>query len=349
MDRKWIRTGIILAGVGASAAMMMRTVTRQRNRMDFSGKTVVVTGGSRGLGFVLAQHFGQEGARVAILSRDEEDLKKAESELVQSGVEASYEVCDVRDRQQVEEALGRIVQKHGRLDVLVNNAGIIQVGPMEHMRLDDYEDAMGIHFWGPLYAILAALHYMRQQGGGRIVNITSIGGKVAVPHLAPYTASKFALVGLSDALRSELAEEGILITTVAPGLMRTGSYYNALFKGEREEEFNWFSVLSALPVTATEVQTAAGQIVEAVRFGETDLIITPQAKMLALTDRIFPRFTANAMKIFNRILPEPADKYGDIPKAGWETDSDAAPSWLTKMGDKGAEDTGQLKGQAPAA
>jgi NAD(P)-dependent dehydrogenase (short-subunit alcohol dehydrogenase family) len=349
MNKKLIRTGVILAAAGASAALTMHTINRRRNRMDFSGKTVVITGGSRGLGFVLAQHFGEEGARVSILSRDEEELKKAEKELVQSGIEASYEVCDVRDRNQVEQALGRIVLKYGRLDVLVNNAGIIQVGPVEHMRLEDYEDAMGVHFWGPLYGILAALHYMRQQGGGRIVNITSIGGKVAVPHLAPYTASKFALVGLSDALRSELAEEGIHITTVAPGLMRTGSYYNALFKGEREEEFNWFSVLSSLPVTAIEVQSAAHQIVEATRYGEPALVITPQAKILALTDRVFPRFTAGVMKIFNRFLPEPAEKYGDIPKAGWETKSDAAPSWLTRKGDEGAEETGQLRGQAPAA
>jgi NAD(P)-dependent dehydrogenase (short-subunit alcohol dehydrogenase family) len=348
MNKNLIRTGIILAAAGAGFAMTMRSVNRNRNKIDFSDKTIVISGGSRGLGFVLAQQYGREGARIALLSRNEDDLKKSVKELEETGIEATYEVCDVRNRQQVEQALGAIVRKYGRLDVLVNNAGIIQVGPVEHMRLEDYEDAMDVHFWGPLYCIMTALHYMRQQGGGRIINITSIGGKVAVPHLAPYTASKFALVGLSDALRSELAQEGIYVTTVAPGLMRTGSYYNALFKGEREEEFTWFSVLSALPVTSTDVENAASQIVEATRFGETDLIITPQARILAVTDRLFPRFTANIMKVFNRFLPEPAEKYKDIPKAGWEIHSEAAPSKLTRLGDERAEDTGQLRGQAPA-
>ena len=89
--------------------------------------------------------------------------------------------------------------------MLVNNAGIIQVGPLEHMTIDDFEEAMATHFWGPLFTILAALPHMRGRGGRRIVNISSIGGKIAVPHLLPYTASKFALTGLSEGLRAELA------------------------------------------------------------------------------------------------------------------------------------------------
>ena len=115
--------------------------------------------------------------------------------------------------------------------MLINNAGVIQVGPIEHMTIADFEEAMAVHFRGPLYTMSATIPYMRRQGGGRIVNIASIGGLVAVPHLAPYSASKFALVGLSDALRAELAKNNIQITTVSPGLIRTGSAPNALFKG----------------------------------------------------------------------------------------------------------------------
>ncbi len=137
----------------------------------------------------------------------------------------------------------QVVDHHGRLDVLINCAGIIQVGPMEHMTLDDYEAAMNVHFRGPLHTMLAALPYMRRQHGGRVVNIASIGGKVPVPHLAPYAASKFALVGLSSSLHAELASSDILITTVSPGLMRTGSPINASMKGQHEAEFAWFADL----------------------------------------------------------------------------------------------------------
>src|SRR5436309_7591109 len=107
------------------------------------------------------------------------------------------------------------------------------------MTVEDFEETMRVHFWGPLYATLAALPHLRKQDTGRIVNISSIGGRIAVPHLAPYSASKFALAGLSDGLRTELAREGIYVTTVFPGLMRTGSHVNAQFKGKRRAEFTW--------------------------------------------------------------------------------------------------------------
>src|SRR5437763_6066124 len=104
-----------------------------------------------------------------------------------------------------------VAKRFGRIDVLVNNAGIIQVGPVENMTITDFENAMAVMFWGPVYATLATLPYMRQHGDGRIVNITSIGGKVSVPHLVPYSCAKFAAVALSEGLRAELASTGIRV------------------------------------------------------------------------------------------------------------------------------------------
>ncbi len=135
----------------------------------------------------------------------------------------------------------------GRIDMLVNNAGVMHVGPLEHMAYGDYHQAMNVHFWGALHCTEAVLPYMRRRRSGRIVNIASIGGLIAVPHLAPYSASKFALVGYSDAVRAEVAKDGIRVTTVCPGLMRTGSAVNALVKGRHEAEFAWFGTLSSLP------------------------------------------------------------------------------------------------------
>src|SRR5262249_29078614 len=143
----------------------------------------------------------------------------------------------------------------------VNNAGIIQVGPMETMTLADYQEAMRVHYWGPLYTALAVLPQMKQRRAGRIVNITSIGGKVAVPHLLPYVGSKFALVGLSEGLRAELMKDGILVTTVVPGLMRTGSPRNAFFKGQNEAEYAWFKIGDSIPVLTTSAERAARRIV----------------------------------------------------------------------------------------
>ena len=124
---------------------------------------------------------------------------------------------------------------------------------------------MGVMFWGTLYPVLAVLPQMRARRRGRIVNVTSVGGKVAVPHLLPYAAAKFAATGLSQGLRAELARDGITVTTVAPGLMRTGSFLNAYFKGQAVREFAPFAVLSTLPFFSIDARRAARQVVGAAK------------------------------------------------------------------------------------
>src|SRR5262249_49606137 len=148
----------------------------------------------------------------------------------------TYE-CDLENPDEIENFFERIRREIGSVDVLINNAGIIEVGPLDTMDLADYANAMQVHFWAPLLCIEHVLPDMRRRGEGRIVNISSIGGEIGVPHLAPYCASKFALNGLSQSLRAELAGEGIYVTTVCPGLMRTGSPRNALFKGKHRAEY----------------------------------------------------------------------------------------------------------------
>src|SRR5205085_11782954 len=136
------------------------------------------------------------------------------------------------------------------------------------------EEVMKVHFWAPLHTTLAALPEMRQRRDGRIVNISSIGGKVSVPHLLPYSASKFALTGWSEGLRSELLKDGIYVTTVCPGLMRTGSPRNALFKGKNEAEYAWFSISDALPIVSMSAKRAAQQIVDAAARGAAEVVLS---------------------------------------------------------------------------
>jgi NAD(P)-dependent dehydrogenase (short-subunit alcohol dehydrogenase family) len=188
------------------------------------------------------------------VARHQEELAEAANDLLdcQPNADILTAIGDVRVRHEAERAVARAVERFGRIDVLINNAGVIQAGPMEHMKLADYEDAMNTHFWGPLYMVYAALPHMRQQGGGRIVNISSIGGRIAVPHLLPYCASKFALTGFSEGLRIELARENVVVTTVVPGLVRTGSPVNAMFKGRRPAEYAWFAISDSLPLASID-------------------------------------------------------------------------------------------------
>ena len=135
------------------------------------------------------------------------------------------------------------------------------------MTLDDYEQAMAVHFWAPLICTELVLPDMRRRGEGRIVNIASIGGQIGTPHMIPYSASKFALNGLSQSLRAELTKDGVYVTTVCPGFMRTGSPRNAKFKGQHRAEYAWFSIVNSMPLISMNADRAARQIISACRYG----------------------------------------------------------------------------------
>jgi short-subunit dehydrogenase len=183
---------------------------------------------------------------------------------------------------------------------------------------------------------------MRAQGGGRIVNISSIGGKIGVAHLVPYCASKFALTGLSTSMHGELARDNIVVTTVSPGLMRTGSPFNAWFKGRHREEFAWFAVSDSLPVMTIDAARAARQIVDACRCGDAEVVVGWPAKLAVVANGLAPSAIALAMNVANRLLPSPGGPSGDEARSGWQSLSRWAPSRLTRLTERAALDHNQL-------
>jgi NAD(P)-dependent dehydrogenase (short-subunit alcohol dehydrogenase family) len=317
------------------AAGLGRLIWRKMNEYKLRNKTVLITGGSRGLGLVLAREFAFEGARVAICARDQEELELAAIDLRNSGAEVMTVKCDVTNPGEVENMVNQVRGRFGKIDVLVNNAGTIQVGPLEVMNREDFDKAMQAHFWAPLNTMLAVIPEMRERGDGRIVNISSIGGKIAVPHLVPYSASKFALVGLSKGLRTELRKDGIVVTTVCPGLMRTGSPRNANFKGKHREEYAWFSISDSLPLTAIKAERAARQIVDACKQGRAELVITVQAKLAVTFDALFPELSSEMLALVNRLLPGPGG-IGEGSAKGRDSASSWSPSWLTTLTEEAA-------------
>jgi NAD(P)-dependent dehydrogenase (short-subunit alcohol dehydrogenase family) len=329
-----------LFGLGAAAAL--RSLRKKQRQYDFQNKVVLITGGSRGLGLVLARQLADEGARIAICARNSEELKRARADLHSRNAEVLDVVCDLRNQVEVNEMIEAVRSRYGRIDVLINNAGVIQVGPLELQTEEDFREAMNIHFWAPFYTMQAVLPEMRERGEGRIVNIASIGGKIPVPHLVPYCASKFALVGLSSAMRAELIKDNIFVTTVCPGLMRTGSPVNALFKGQNEKEYAWFTIGDSLPITSISAENAASQIIEAAGRGDAELVISIQAQLATKFYGLFPGFTSEINALVNHLLPAP----GGIGKAktrGKESGSWLAPSILTALSDYAAVKNNELK------
>ena len=206
--------------------------------------------------------------------------------------------------------------------------------------MEDFEEAMRVMYWGMVYPTLEVLPDMTKRKWGRIANVTSIGGRVSIPHLVPYSAAKFAAVGFSEGLRAELAKDGIKVTTVVPGLMRTGSHVNAFFKGDHRKEFAWFSVGASTPATAMSARRAARKIVNAIKRGKSDVVLSWQAKALAFAHGVAPGTVASALGVTNRFMP---GTYADGKQrfTGKESGSFVSDSILTEMGRRAGQELHQ--------
>ena len=293
--------GVAFAGVTASALRALRW----RTRADLRGCGALVTGGSRGLGLLIARELGRCGCRVAICARDGEELERAARRLAGDVSEVVTLTGDVGDRDQARDLVARAAQRLRRLDVVVNNAGVIQVGPYGRQTEENMRQAMDVMFWGPYHVTAAAVPYLERAGHGRVINITSIGGRISVPHLLPYSCAKFAATGLSAGLHAELAARGVRVMTVTPGLMRTGSQLNATFTGDAE--YVWFGLSASLPLISMDAERAARRIVTASRENRAHLTLTPVARLGAMAEGVAPGLTARAMAVADRVLPSGED------------------------------------------
>jgi NAD(P)-dependent dehydrogenase (short-subunit alcohol dehydrogenase family) len=328
-----------LAAAGAGAYLAYRWL---RPEYDYRNKHVVVTGGCRGLGLVLARELAARGARLGVCARDPAEVSAARDELTGRGAVVFAADCDVTDRDRVRDFLAAARRANGPVDVLVNNAGVIQVGPLEDQRVGDFEESLRVHLWAPLYTSLEVIPEMKARRTGRIVNVSSFGGKVALPHLIPYSAGKFALVGLSDGLRYELAKYGITVTTVCPGLMRTGSHVNAKFKGRHDDEYRWFALGNALPGLSQRAEAAARAILRAAAVGDAEVVLTVPAKLAVLLRAVAPGMTAALAAAADRfILPAPG---GVGPRAVRGEDSRGkTPDALTVLSDRATARNNELR------
>ncbi len=311
---------MFLMGLGAITSLIFRqkklalgltlgaaavAVSKRKVADSFERKVAVITGGSRGLGLALAKRLVIEGAYVTLLARDLGELEQAKTILSRVGSPDQVDIwqCDITDQQQLIEAFRKTVQHWGTIDLLINNAGSIIVGPFESMTLADFEAQMKLHVYANIHATNEILPIFRRHGGGRIINICSMGGKVAVPHMLPYDTSKFALAGFSQGITAELSRENISVTTVYPALMRTGSPIQAVFKGQAAKEFSWFANADVLPGLSKDAHEVADQIIEASRDRRTQLIPSFVGRLRMMMGTFFPELAMGAMGLMNWLMP----------------------------------------------
>ena len=290
-------TPLLTAGALAGAAAL----TARRGPDDLRGEVAVVTGASRGLGLLLARELARQGCPLVICARDSAELDRAAGQLREVGADVTAVACDVTDEATASRLVQAALERHGRLDIVINNAGIIQVGPVRAASPEHFETALDTMALAPARLALAALPVMRSQGHGRIVTIASIGGKLSVPHLLPYSTAKFAAVGFSEGLRAELGRGPVMVTTVVPGLMRTGSHLQARFTGQAGKEFTWFALGASLPLVSMDAERAARQIIGAVRQRRAEVILTPAAQLISRIAGLAPGLTSDALHLVQRL------------------------------------------------
>lgn len=281
----------------------------QTSEHSLSGQTALVTGGSRGLGLLMADQLAARGCTVIIAARDADELASAQKKLLHRRPDVAVHtfVCDVREQEAVHAMFRTAHDTCGGPDIVIANAGIIQVAPLEAIGAKEFRDAMDTMFMGAVHTCLEALPYLRaSEQGGRLAVISSVGGLLGVPHLLPYAAAKAAAGVLAEGLHAELAASGVSVTAVYPGLMRTGSHLQAEFGGSHSKEFGWFSAVAGAPLVSMNAQRAAERIVKAVLRRRTRLVLTPLARAADLAHGMAPAVTTRLNGVVARMLPQAA-------------------------------------------
>lgn len=236
--------------------------------MRLAGRTALITGASSGIGRQTAREFARHRAHVVLASRSRDKLEALAAELADYPGRRLVVPTDVSDRLSVEALVRRTVEEFDTLDVVVNNAGVGLFAPIADGRLENMHRLFNVNFWGAVHCIQAAIPYMRRQGRGHIVNVASVAAKVSAPYMGIYSATKFALSAVSDALRSELAATGIHVSTVYPGLTDTSFRENVVREVEVPDPPAYLRSVSAAAV--------ARRIGQAVRWNLRDTYVSPE-------------------------------------------------------------------------
>jgi short-subunit dehydrogenase len=256
----------------------------------FMAPTVLITGASQGIGNAIAHKFAREGYNLVLAARHGDRLEAVAQELRNLNCQAIAVPTDVKDPEQVKHLVERALAEYGAIDVLVNNAGIYISGPVDAFSLDDWHQAIDTNLWGYIHTIHAILPHFLQRGSGTLVNISSIGGKVPVPYLVPYTTSKFAVTGLTQALEAELSAKGIQVCGVYPNLIKSDFLERAIFRGQdaADQQARQQQIEDILQVPLVEKpEDVAKAVWDAVHKKQSDVTVG-SANLSVASHRLFP-------------------------------------------------------------
>ena len=271
---------------------------------ELDGKVAVVTGAAHGIGRETALALAGKGCRLAICDVNEAALEGVRHELEQGGATVTAHRVDVSDKGQMAVFPSEVVDAHGAVDILINNAGVTVYASFEEHSVEDLEWILGVNLWGVIYGCKFFLPHLKAGGEGHIVNLSSGFGIIAPPLQTSYVASKFAVRGFSESLRAELAEDHVGVTSVHPGAIKTNIIQNARLVTDshaklRDSTQRLFDRLGTTP------DVVAARIVKAIEYNSPRVLITKEARVADALKRLMPATTDGIVaRVFKRLGPE---------------------------------------------
>ncbi len=256
-----------------------------------NGRVAVVTGAGSGIGRALAMVLAERGCDLALSDIDSQALGATADRVEQTGRKVSLHTLDVSDRVAMEALPAAVLEEHGRLDIMINNAGVAVSDLASTISLEDFEWIVGINFWGVVYGTRFVLPHMLQQGEGHLVNISSVFGLIGVPSQSAYCATKFAVRGFTESVRAEMGGTGVGVTSVHPGGVATNIARNARFvRGYVvDEELDQTEAVARFDELArTTPEAAAEQIVAGIERNRPRVVIGADARFLDRLQRLMP-------------------------------------------------------------
>ncbi|HEX4868767.1 MAG TPA: SDR family NAD(P)-dependent oxidoreductase [Acidimicrobiales bacterium] len=272
----------------------------------FQSRVGAVTGGGSGIGRAVATELARRGAEVALCDVDEAGLAETAAQISSTGTRVSTQRVDVADRRAVEEWADKVAADHGKVNLIVNNAGVALGANVETMSYEDLEWLMGVNFWGVVHGTKAFLPHLRAAGEGHIVNISSVFGMVGIPSQSAYNAAKFAVRGFTEALRLELDADGgkVSCTTIHPGGIKTNIARNGRFDDATMSELGQDAdklIEATERAFRTTPEKAAQVILDAVQADKRRAFIGADAQMFKLMAMLPPGVYQNAIRLGTRL------------------------------------------------
>ncbi len=256
---------------------------------ELNNKVAAITGAASGIGQMLAVNLAAKGCELAISDVDMKGLQETAEMVEKQNGKVSIHALDVAQRDQVESYAAAVVKKHGRVDMVINNAGVAVAQSIDDVGYEDFEWLFNINFWGVVYGAKAFLPYLKQQSEGHIVNISSVNGFITWPNNGPYCAAKFAVKGFSETLWQELRKTNVRVSCVHPGGIKTNIVRNARFYSSPGNKLTQDQSVKIFDKMAnTSADQAASIIISGILKNKRRILVGPDAYVLDVLTRLFP-------------------------------------------------------------